>query len=213
MVIVGLTGGIGSGKSTVASMLAGRGAAVIDCDQLGREVIGPGGLAERPVRERFGSSVVGPNGHVDRRALAAAVFGDPAALAELTAISHPAINAMLGARLLALKLGDGGRPPPAVVVLDMAVLVESQLGVIDGAPVYDPVVVVEAPWPARLERLRARGMAEADAVARRDAQATDADRRRRADVIIRNDGDLAALERHVDRLWSTVRGGPPPPAG
>src|SRR5690242_9902381 len=150
MLVVGLTGGIGSGKSTVAGLLAERGAHVIDVDGLGREVIAPGGRAEAQVIDAFGEGIRGADGHIARPKLAAVVFGDASALDRLTAISHPAINAELADRL--------AQRPDDVVVLDMAILVESILG----KGMYDKVVVVEAPPALRIERAVDRGMARAD---------------------------------------------------
>ena len=195
MLVIGLTGGIGAGKSTVAGLLAGRGAAVIDVDELGREVLASGGAARDGVIARFGQAVVGVDGEIDRAALAATVFADDRALADLTSISHPAINALLADRLAELD-----RARARVVVLDMAVLVESQLG----RGLYDTVVVVEAPWSLRLRRLLTRGISEQEAVARRDAQATDGERRAAADFVIENSGDLEALDAEVDSLWAKL---------
>jgi dephospho-CoA kinase len=207
MLIVGLTGGIGSGKSTVAGLLAQHGAAVIDVDALGRQVIAPGGRAEAAVLAEFGPAVADADGHVDRAALAGAVFGDPAALARLTAISHPAINAELVERIDAL-------PAASIVVLDMAILVESNLGRIDPAHSYSRVVVVEAPEALRVERAVARGMRADDVRARIAAQASEADRRAVADAVVANDADLDTLTDRVDRLWEMILGwatadGPP----
>jgi len=196
--IIGLTGGIGSGKSTVAGLLAAHGAAVIDVDALGRSVIAPGGRAETAVLAEFGPGVADADGHIDRAALAGAVFGDAAALTRLTAISHPAINAELVERIDAL-------PDDAIVVLDMAILVESHLGRIDPAHSYSRVVVVEAPEALRVERAVARGMREADVRARIASQATDAERRAVADVVVANDIDLHALGEQVDACWAQVR--------
>ena len=193
MFVIGLTGGIGSGKSTVAALLAKRGAQVIDCDQLGRLVAEPGGRAYAGIIDRFGSAIVGTNGHIDRAALAAIVFTDPAALADLNALTHPAIDAEILDRLAVL-------PDDAIVVLDMAVLTESNLG----KGIYHDVVVVEADDADRIPRLVARGLSEVDARARMASQATDAQRRAIADVIVVNRGDLAALAAQVDRLWSTL---------
>jgi dephospho-CoA kinase len=195
--IVGLTGGIGSGKSTVAGLLAGHGAAVVDVDAVGRAVIAPGGRAEAAVLAEFGPGVADADGHIDRAALAGAVFGDAAALARLTAISHPAINAELVDRIDAL-------PADSIVVLDMAILVESHLGRIDPAHSYSRVVVVEAPEALRVERAVARGMREADVRARIASQATDAERRAVADVVVANDADLATLTERVDALWQQL---------
>jgi dephospho-CoA kinase len=168
---------------------------VIDVDELGREVLASGGAARDGVVARFGQAVVGVDGEIDRAALAATVFADDRALADLTSISHPAINALLADRLAELD-----RARARVVVLDMAVLVESQLG----RGLYDTVVVVEAPWSLRLRRLLTRGISEQGAVARRDAQATDGERRAAADFVIENSGDLEALDAEVDSLWAKL---------
>jgi dephospho-CoA kinase len=199
MLIIGLTGGIGSGKSTVASMLGDRGATVIDVDALGRVVIAPGGRAEAAVIAEFGDGIADADGHIDRAALARAVFGRPEELARLTEISHPAINAEMAARLDELSAGS-------IVVLDMAILVESNLGRGDPAHSYSRVVVVEAPEALRIERAVQRGMAEADVRARISSQATDEQRRAVADAVIANDGDIDELVARVDALWSTIEG-------
>jgi len=198
MLIVGLTGGIGSGKSTVARLLADRGTTVIDVDALGREVIAPGGRAEATVLAAFGDAIADADGHIDRARLAGAVFGRPEELARLTAISHPAINAALADRLDAL-------PADSIVVLDMAILVESTLGRGDPQHSYQRVVVVEAPTELRVERAVGRGMAEADVRARITSQATDAERAAVADTIITNDADLATLQHRVDALWAQLQ--------
>jgi dephospho-CoA kinase len=195
VLVIGLTGGIGAGKSTVARLLAKHGAQVIDVDALGRNVLERDGGAYDAVVGRFGRGILAEDGRIDRAALAAVVFGDDQALADLTAISHPAINALLAQRLAACE-GQG----VGVVVLDMAVLVESQLG----RGLYDTVVVVEAPWELRLARLRGRGLSEPDARARRDAQATDAERRAVADHVVVNDDGMHELAAHVDRLWQRL---------
>ena len=197
MLVIGLTGGIGSGKSTVAAMLGERGAAVIDVDALGRVVIAPGGRAEAAVLHEFGPGVASPDGHIDRAALAAVVFGDSDALQRLTSISHPAINAELEERLALLATGPWS---PDVVVLDMAILVESTLG----KGVYSRVVTVEAPVELRVARAVSRGMDEADVRRRIAAQATDSARRAVADAVIVNDADFAALLAGVDDLWTLV---------
>lgn len=195
MRIIGLTGGIGAGKTTVARMLAERGAVVIDVDAIGREVLEPGGAAHEPVLARFGDAVRGPDGRIDRAALATIVFNDREALADLEDISHPAINEELDRRL-------GELPDDAVVVLDMAVLVGSRLGRdLPSGRGYEEVVVVEAPEDVRIERLvRQRGMSEADARARIASQPGDEERRAVAHHVIVNDGDLDALRVAVDRL-------------
>ncbi|MFT3855315.1 MAG: dephospho-CoA kinase [Ilumatobacteraceae bacterium] len=200
MLIVGLTGGIGSGKSTVAQLLAGHGAQVIDVDAVGRAVIAPGGRAEAGVVAEFGEHIVGADGAIDRRALAGVVFEQPGGgggLARLEAISHPAINAELTE--IVGSLDDG-----SIVVYDMAVLVESNLGRSDPAHRYSHVVVVEAPLELRIERAVARGMGEADARARAAAQVSDEQRRAVADLVVPNDADLDALQANVLAAWATI---------
>jgi dephospho-CoA kinase len=194
VLVIGLTGGIGAGKSTVAEMLAARGAHVIDVDALGRTVIAPGGRATPAVVAEFGDGVRGADGGVDRGALAAIVFADPDALARHLAIVHPAIDEEIRAALAAL-------PDDAVAVLDMAVLAESRLG----RGQYTTVVVVEAPEDVRIERAVARGMGADDVRARMANQARDDERRAIADVVLVNDGDRAALEAQVDEWWTGVR--------
>jgi dephospho-CoA kinase len=204
MTIIGLTGGIGAGKSTVAGLLAGHGAHVIDVDAVCKEVIEPGGPGHRGVLDRFGADLVGADGRLDRARLASVVFGDPGALADLTAISHPAANQVMAERVAALPSGS-------VVVLDVAVLLEyPRLGRWDEGPNggYGPVVVVEAPIEVRLARLIGqRGMSEADALARVRAQTSDAERRARADHVVDNRGALDALAAQVDELWSVLAPG------
>jgi dephospho-CoA kinase len=210
VLIVGLTGGIGSGKSTVARLLAARGAQVVDVDAVGRAVIAPGGRAEAAVLAEFGEGIAAADGTIDRRALAGVVFQHPDGLARLEAISHPAINAELTDAVRSL-------PVDAIVVYDMAILVESNLGRADPVHRYSRVVVVEAPLELRIERAVARGMSEADARARAAAQATDEQRRAVADLVVRNDSDLATLQTGVDEAWTTItawaaagRAAPPP---
>ncbi len=193
--VIGLTGGIGAGKTTAAIVLAACGAVVVDCDGLGRAVVEPGGLAHDAVVERFGPTVVAANGLIDRAALAAIVFADPEALADLNAITHPAIDTEIAAAVAAAQAAD----PDAVVVLDMAVLVETELG----RDSYEEVLVIEAPRAQRLDRLTTqRAMSAADAEARMTAQATDAERRAVADHVLVNDGDAALLEQRVRAWWA-----------
>jgi dephospho-CoA kinase len=187
---VGLTGGIGSGKSEVARLLAERGAVVIDADRVAREVVAPGTEGLAKVAEEFGPEIIGPDGALDRALLAGRVFTDPAARARLNRIVHP----LIAARTAELA---AAAPPGAVLVHDVPLLAENNL-----AGGYDLVLVVEAPVELRLRRLaQARGMAEADARARMSVQATDAQRRAIADVVIENSGDLADLAAAVDEAW------------
>lgn len=203
MRIVGLTGGIGAGKSTVAAQLARRGAVIIDVDALGRQVLAPGGAAEAAIIKRFGT--VDTDGHVDRGALAAIVFNDADAKADLEDISHPVINAEMD-RLLDACV------PDALVILDMAVLLGSRLGRnLASGRSYDTVVVVEAPLEVRVRRLLdQRGMTEADALARIASQPSDDERRAIADRTLTNDGDLESLDRDVESLFSWLQTPLPP---
>jgi dephospho-CoA kinase len=197
MLIVGLTGGIGAGKSTVARLLAAHGAEVIDVDAIGRSVLEPGGAAEAAVAAEFGAGVLTEAGSIDRAALAKIAFADSTALARLTAISHPAINTELVSRLRAL-------PSTTIAVLDMAVLAESQLGRSDDRYRYTFVVTVEAPVALRAERAVARGSDPDDVKRRMAQQASDEQRRELADVVIVNDGNQDQLAMHVDALWARL---------
>ncbi|WP_420608844.1 dephospho-CoA kinase [Candidatus Poriferisodalis sp.] len=199
MLIVGLTGGIGAGKSSVARLLAGHGAAVVDVDALGREIIAPGGSAVQAVLERFGSELAGPDGGIDRPALASIVFNDPDELADLNDISHPAINELLDERIE--SIGEAGTTD--VVVLDMAVLTESTLGRDTRFP-YEIVVTVEAPPDIRLERLIERGMTSEDAKARLASQATDEQRREVSNFVIGNGGGNDELADATEKLWDAL---------
>jgi dephospho-CoA kinase len=188
--MVGLTGGIGAGKSVVAGRLAELGAVVIDSDRLAREVVEPGTDGLREVVEEFGREVLGPDGALDRPALGRLVFGDDAARRRLEAIVHPRVRAR-SAELIAAA------PPDAVVVNDIPLLVESGIGA-----GFDLVVVVLAGEETRLRRLAgARGMTVEEARARMAAQATDEQRRAAADVVLDNDGSREDLLAAVDRLW------------
>jgi dephospho-CoA kinase len=196
MVVVGLTGGIGSGKSTVAALLAARGAVVVDADLLAREAVAPGTRGLADVVARFGPAVLAPDGTLDRQALADLVFADPAALADLNAIVHPVVRAAIADRLAAL---DGG--PAPLVVLEIPLLVES--GRSYGA---SAVIVVDCPEEVAVRRLvEGRGMDEADARRRMAAQASRADRLAAADLVIDNSGSRDELEREVDRAWAALQ--------
>lgn len=192
--VVGLTGGTGVGKSTVAALLAERGAIVVDCDDLGRQVVAPGGAALPGLADRFGPDILTSDGTLDRARLASIVFHDAEALADLNRITHPAIDDLIAQRIAAAEATD-------IVVLDMAVLVESDLG----KGQYHLVVVVETDLETRIERLAGRGMDPEDARSRIASQASDAQRRAVADLVITNDGDLAALTPIVDGLWSDLQ--------
>jgi len=194
VLLVGLTGGIGSGKSTVADLLARRGAAVVDADAVAREVVMPGTPALDRLVERFGPEILAGDGTLDRGALAAIAFADESSRKDLEAITHPAINEEFLRRIEAA-------PADAVVVCDVPLLAESKQAQARGYPV---VVVVEAPLEVRLGRLEQRGVDRGDAQRRIAAQASDDDRRALATHVIDNSGDLAHLERQVDVLWADL---------
>jgi dephospho-CoA kinase len=188
--MVGLTGGIGAGKSAVAQRLAELGAVIIDADALAREVIEPGtdGLAE--VVAEFGEGVLRPDGSVDRPALGRIVFDDPRARARLEHIVHPRVRARTAEIVAAAD-------PDAIVVNDVPLLVEAGL-----YHAYEMVIVVEAAESVRMARLVVeRGMTESDARARIAAQATDDERRAVADVLIVNNGGHDELTEQVDAVW------------
>lgn len=203
MVVIGLTGGIGSGKSTVARLLAELGAVVVDSDVIAREVVAPGGPAHDAVVERFGPAVVTADGGLDRPALAALVFDDVTAREDLNGIVHPAVRREALSRVAAAGAAD----PDAVVVLDIPLLAEVGR---DHYPLAG-VLVVDLPAELAVARLVAdRGFTEQDARARMAAQATRAERRAIADVVLDNSGDLEHLRSQVDRAWSWAQGLHPP---
>ncbi len=194
--VVGLTGGIGSGKSTVAAMLAERGAVVVDADGLARDAVAMGKVGHRAVVDRFGAEVVAVDGSLDRGALAGVVFDDPSALADLNAIVHPPVRAAIAARLAELSGSD------AVVVLEIPLLVESGRSYGESA-----VIVVDCPEDVALRRLvDGRGMDEADARRRMAAQIPRAERLAAADLVIDNSGPLEALQPQVAELWAGIKG-------
>ncbi len=186
---IGLTGGIGSGKSTVAARFASLGAVVIDADALAREVVAVGTPGLAAVVERFGAQMLEPGGELDRPKLGRLVFADPQALADLNAIVHPLVAARTAELMAAAD-------PDATLVYDVPLLVENGL-----QDAYDAVVVVQAPLPVRLARLAERGLAEDEARSRIAHQASDADRQAVATVLIDNAGSLADLHAQVDSAW------------
>lgn len=198
MITVGLTGGIGSGKSAVSGLLAARGAVIVDADLIAREVVEPGTVGLARIRAEFGEEVLQPDGSLDRALLGRAVFSDPAALARLNAIVHPLVGERT-AELLAHARTAGTQ----VVVHDVALLVENGL-----ARMYDAVVVVAARPQTQLERLtRLRGMTPEEARQRIAAQAPLADKVAVATHVIDNDGPYEDLPPQVDRLWVQLVGG------
>ncbi|MEU8486136.1 dephospho-CoA kinase [Streptomyces sp. NPDC048641] len=193
MLKVGLTGGIGAGKSEVSRLLVAHGAVLIDADRIAREVVEPGTPGLAAVVEAFGSGVLAPDGTLDRPALGAIVFADADRLAVLNSIVHPLVGAR-SAELEAAATGD------SVVVHDVPLLAENGL-----APLYDLVVVVDASPGTQLDRLvRLRGMSEEDARARMAAQATREKRLEIADIVIDNDVPLDELHRRVDAVWADL---------
>ncbi|MFD7399771.1 dephospho-CoA kinase [Streptomyces virginiae] len=193
MLKVGLTGGIGAGKSEVSRLLAGYGAIVVDADRIAREVVEPGTPGLAAVVAAFGESVLTAEGTLDRPKLGSIVFADPAKLRTLNAIVHP----LVGARSAELEAAAGA---DAIVVHDVPLLTENGL-----APLYDLVVVVDATPGTQLARLTAlRGMAEEEARARMATQATREQRLAVATLVIDNDGPLEALEPQVRKVWDEL---------
>jgi dephospho-CoA kinase len=191
--LVGLTGGIGSGKSTVAAGLAERGAAVVDADAISREIMEPGGLAYGPVVERFGEGIVGPDGRINRAALAGLVFGNPDALADLNGLTHPAIGQVMAERM------SEAAARSLIVVLDIPLL---NIATKDRFT-FAAIVVVDTPEDVAVERLVGqRGFTEEDARARIAAQISREERKGLADLVVENGGDRAALESEIDRSWA-----------
>jgi dephospho-CoA kinase len=193
VLLVGLTGGIGSGKSTVASMLADRGAVILDADAFARAAVERGTPAYERVVGRFGPSVVAATGELDRAKLASIVFGDPESLRDLEAIVHPEVHRMTGEGLAV------NAPTDNVVVLVNPLLIE-----MGDHERCDVVVVVVAAPETRISRLVARGMDEADARARLAAQMPLEQKTALAHVVLHNEGDLDELERQVDGLWTEL---------
>ncbi|GAA2281519.1 dephospho-CoA kinase [Nonomuraea roseoviolacea subsp. roseoviolacea] len=190
---IGLTGGIGSGKSEVSRRLAAHGAVVIDADKIAREVVEPGTPGLARVQAAFGDEVLRADGSLDREKLGSIVFGDPDRLAALNAIVHP----LVGERVAELQ---GQAAEDAIVVYDVPLLAENKL-----APMYDVVIVVDASDETRVARLAEhRGMAESDARARIAAQATREERLAVAHIVIDNEGSLDALQARVDEVWDDL---------
>lgn len=201
MILVGLTGGIGSGKSTVAVMLAARGAVIVDADQVVRDVQRPGSPVLTELAERFGPEVIGSDGELDRAAVAAKAFADPDALADLNKIVHPAVGREMNRRVEELSHTD------RVVVLDIPLLAERPR---EG---LQATIVVDVPRDLQLERLAGRGMEADDAEARIAKQASREDRLAIATHVLDNSGTFDALERQVDEVWQHITGLPQLPPG
>ncbi|MFP7833309.1 dephospho-CoA kinase [Marisediminicola sp. LYQ134] len=193
MLLIGLTGGIASGKSVVARRLADHGAVHVDADALAREAVDRGTEALTEIEREFGADVVTAEGDLDRRALAAIVFGDRAKLDRLNAITHPAVRALARERISAAGEAD----PDAVVVYDIPLLVET-----GRTGEFDLVVVVEASDEVRIERLvDLRGMSRTDAESRIASQATNAERRAVADIVIDSGSTLEETLAAADEVW------------
>ena len=195
MLLVGLTGGIGSGKTTVARMLEARGAVVFDADLLARDAIAAGTPGRERVLERFGPNVLAPGGDIDRDALAAVVFADPAARRDLEAIVHPEIRRLFAEGAEAYEDTD------TVVVFSAPLLVETGMHT-----AFEVLVVVSAPTETQVDRLlRGRGMSESVIRQRIDAQLPLEEKAAVADVLIDNEGTLEELEGQIDRVWAELR--------
>src|ERR687892_2389782 len=192
MFVVGLTGGIGSGKSTVAALLAEQGARVVDADLLGREALQPGRPAWHSVVDQFGDEILaGHSLQIDRKRLAEVIFADRDKLAALNAIVHPVIMKGIADAL------DKFRDTDEIVILDAALILE--LGLSEG---LDALVVVVADERLRRKRLaKARGMSDADIVARMRAQANPKEQEAKADLDVRNNGNIEELTREAERVW------------
>jgi dephospho-CoA kinase len=195
MLLVGLTGNIASGKSSVGRLLVERGATLIDADVLARQAVDVGTPGLDAIRERWGASVMAPDGALDRGALRERVFADEVELAALNAIVHPEV-ARLRDQLVAAARDRGDR----IVICDIPLLFEKHL-----TGEFDLLLLVDAPRPARLERLmRDRGLNETDAMQMIAAQMPAELKRARADIVIDNTGSMADLERRVEKVWTRL---------
>ncbi len=192
MLVVGLTGGMGAGKSAVAELLVERGAVLVDADQIARDVVAPGAQAYGPLVEHFGTRILAPDGTIDRPALARVAFADEGSRQQLNAITHPAIGAAM------LEARDAQAGTDAIVVMAIPLLTDLHRATLG----LDEVVVVDCPTDVALERLVSqRGFSRSDAEARIRSQITREQRLEHADYVVDNSGDRAALENAVDGLW------------
>ena len=198
MQLIGLTGGIASGKSTVARQLSALGAVIVDADQLAREVVAPESDGLAAIVREFGEAMITADGSLDRAALGAIVFTDPARREALNAITHPAVWKLATERISAAEAAN----PDAIIVYDVPLLVEASAN----RPIeFDLVVVVQASADTRIARLVSlRGMTQDDAAHRIASQASDADRLAVADVVISTDGSIAETRAQVDALWKAL---------
>jgi dephospho-CoA kinase len=192
-ITIGLTGGIGSGKSAASKILAELGAPAIDADKVGHEIYQPGTPAYRELIEAFGDRILAPDGTIDRRKLGPIVFADPAALKRLNAIVHPKMFTRMGEMVAAMRRGGEKRP----IVIEAAILIEA-----NWQPLFDEIWLVTASREQVIERVeRDRGLKPEQAEARIRAQLSDDERRRHATSVIRNDGTLEELRAAVTGLW------------
>ena len=193
MILVGLTGGIGSGKSTVSGLLQARGAVIIDADAIVREVQQPGSPVLAELAQKFGSDVLAADGSLDRQAVANIVFADPDALKSLNAIVHPAVGREMNQRMIAQRASNN------VVILDIPLLTENPREGLQGR------IVVDIPVELQVQRLTSfRGFDEADARARISRQATRQERLDQADFVVDNSGGLEDLIPQIDLLWTWI---------
>jgi dephospho-CoA kinase len=193
--VIGLTGGIGSGKSTVSQYLKELGAVIIDADKVGHEAFQPATEAWREVVATFGRDILTPNGEIDRKKLGAIVFDNPPALTQLNRIMHPKMRDMMKA-----QIDEYRRRGVAAVVLEAAILIEA-----NWAPLVDEVWVTTAPESAVLERLKKqRGLAEEQTLSRIRSQLSNGERLKHADVVITNEGNLEEVKARVKELWVKI---------
>lgn len=202
MPVIGLAGGIASGKSTVGKLLKKKGALVIDADAVAHEIVEPGWPALAEIRDRFGDEVIAPDGSLDRAALGRIVFDDPQARHDLNEIMHPRIYEEIQRRIRGQKRGR-------VMVFEAALLAETYEQALEWLEI-DAVVVVDAPPELQFERLLdGRGMSQDEAYQRIMAQTSREERNSRANYVIRNTGSIADLERQVDRMWAALQNADP----
>ena len=194
--VIGLTGGIGVGKTTTANLIKEYGAGIIEVDQLGRDLLHKDLDAKANIVKEFGESILDTAGRIDREKLGQIVFGNVERLQTLEAISHPAINQTLARRI--------GKQDSGVIILDMAVLVEKKLAYFQGLPMYQKVVVVESEIALRTKRLRQRGLTNAEIEKRIRSQATDRERSEIADYVISNNGSMKDLQSQIKELWEEI---------
>ncbi len=193
MLLVGLTGGIGSGKSTALEMFAALGATVVDADAVARSVLAPGQPLVSVIVEMFGSDIQSSPGVIDRQRLADLVFSDETQRTRLNEVVHPEVG-----KAVLQQIAEA--PPEAIVIVDVPLLVETKQ-----QEKYEAIVVLETPLDIRMQRLLARGMKESDAQARIAMQASDEERRAVATFVLENDGDQAHLQEQVERIWLDLR--------